>query len=1118
MPEAAAPDPHSQDAGTEGLRRQLLGATRVAVLFVAIVTSMALLGWLLGNDALIRISPVRGAAEMMPLTALLLLLSAAALALLLADGRSGSWTAVAGRWMAGAIALAGSLILVEYLAGIDLGIDRLLFPEAVQQRVERFPGRPAPSAAICFIAVGLALLLLDRETRRGGRPAQLLALVPGFFGLAVLAGYGYRQDPRLAPGMVETAFSPMAIHTAACFVALAIGILFARPERGFMPLFTGKDTGALIARRLLPAAILVPLFLGWLRLIGERAGLFGPATGVALFAVSTIVVLTVLIGWNAAVVRRIDMARDRAEAALRASEARYRTLVETSYEGIWVIDREGRTEFVNRRMPEMLGYGAGEMLGRPVFDFMREEDRPAAEQLLARRRAGLKEAHEFRLQHRDGSPVWLLMSSAPLQDEEGRYAGAMAMATDITERRHAAEELRQSEERFRSIFEDAGIGIVLADSEGRFLLTNAAMQRFLGYAAGELAGKRFTEITHPDDVDMDWGLFQEILAGNRRFYQIEKRYVRKDGQVVWGRLTGSVVRDAAGEYANAIGMVEDITARKALEEERSRLTAVLEATPDLVATADAGGQLRSLNRAGRELVGIGEQEELTRYAVSDIHPYPILSTILGEGIPAAIRDGVWSGETAVLTRDRREIPVSQVIIAHRGEAGEVEFLSTVIRDISERIRREEDERFLLEASRVMAASLDEEAILREVACMVARERADYCIVDRLDPDGTVRRPIAVHRDMEAQTALDELCGYVPVPGKGPGASAVLHTGTPERVVEVSDAWLAAVAIDDAHLALLRQLGLNSQLVVPIATRSRLIGTLTLARTHGSDPFDPDELQIAGELAARTAVAVENCRLYVESQDATRLRDEVLRVVAHDLRNPLATIGLTAELIREMLPEAMATERKQLELIDRSLDVADRLIQDLLDVARMQAGRLSVEMGSVRPVDLVREAVELHRPIAETKSLRFETELPSDLPPVPADRDRLLQVLANLIGNAIKFTPEEGRILVSAEAVPGAVRFSVADTGPGISREDQGRLFDPFWQAHPGGMGAGLGLPLARGLVEAHGGSMEVESEPGAGSTFSFTIPVAAGANTSAVSRTEPEDRGPAGSVPGRHDP
>jgi PAS domain S-box-containing protein len=961
----------------------------------------------------------------------------------------------------------------------------------VQQRVDRFPGRPAPTTAIGFVAVGLALLLLDLETRRGVRPAQLLALLAGLLGIAVLAGYGYRQDPRLAPGAVEATVTLMAVHTAACFIALAIGILFARPERGFMSLFTGTDTGALIARRLLPAAILVPLLFGWLRLIGERAGLYGPATGVVLFALSTIAALTVLIGWNAAVVRRIDHARDRAEVALRASEGRYRTLVETSYEGVWVIDREGHTEFVNRRMPAILGYAAEEMIGRPVFDFMFEEDRPTAEQLIERRRAGMEEAHEFRLRHRDGSPIWLLMSASPLQGDDGEYAGAMAMATDITDRKRAAEELRESEERFRSIFEDAGIGIVLADTGGRFLLTNAAIQRFLGYSADELAERRFTEITHPEDVDLDWGLFREIIAGERSFYQIEKRYVRKDGATVWGRLTVSVLRGAAEKDARAIGMVEDITARKGLEEERSRLTAILEATPDLVSTADVEGRIRSLNHAGRDMVGIGREEDVTRQTISDLHPPRALSTILGEGIPAAIRSGVWSGETALLARDGREIPVSQVIIAHRGETGEVEFLSTVMRDISDRIRREEDERFLLEASRVIAASLDEEEILREVARMVARERADYCVVDRLDPDGTVRRPIAVHRDREAQPAVDELSGYVPVPGQRPGASTVLHTGTAERVVEVSDAWLAAVAIDDAHLTLLRQLGLRSQIVVPIATHGRLLGALTLARARGSDLFDSDDIQLAEELAARTAVAVENCRLYLQSQEATRLRDEVLRVVAHDLRNPLATIGLTADLVREMLPESMATERRQLELIERSLQVADRLIQDLLDVARLQAGRLSVDVGSVGPADLVREAVDLHGPLAETKSLKLAAELPDDLPTIPADRDRLLQVLANLIGNAIKFTPEKGRIMVSAEAVPGAVRFSVADTGPGISREDQDRLFDPFWQAQPGGMGAGLGLPLARGLVEAHGGRMEVESEPGAGSTFSFTIPLAA---------------------------
>lgn len=1092
MAEPTSPGGAPVHPGRRPLQRALDGVTPAAGAFVLVVATMTLVGWLLESELLLRIVSDPTAGVMMPNTAIGLLLAGGALCLLRSAAADSPRARMLGRLMALLATALGLLVLLEYLAGIDFGIDRILFEEKVRRLVPINPGRPAPTTAVSFAVTGAALLLLDRELRGGLRPAQLLALIPGFLAIQGLTVYGYRQEALLSSGPeAPGVLTPMALHTAACFIALVLGILFARPDRGFASIFSGDDIGAFIARRLLPAAILVPLLLGWLRLAGEGAGLFGPATGVALFAVATMVAFTLLIGWNAAVLRRLDMARARAEDALRGSERRYRTLVETAYEGVWVIDTAGRTTFVNQRMSEMLGYAVEEMEGRPVFDFMEGRDRPIAERQLARRRAGVREVHEFPLRHRNGSPVWVLMSTSPLEDEHGGYAGALAMATDITERKRSVDETRESEARFRSIFERAGIGIVLADAEGRFLMTNPVMQRFLGYTAEELQGMRFTEITHPEDVDIDWSLFQELLSGTRDVYQIEKRYLTKAGHIVWGRLTGSLVRDASGGYANAIGMVEDITARKELEEERSRLTAVLEATPDFVGTADADGRVKSLNRAAREMVGIGLDEEVHSYRIADLHPPRALTEILGVGIPTAIREGVWTGETAVLTRDGREIRVSQVILAHRDASGRVAFLSTVLRDLSERIRREEDEGFLLEASSVLTASLEEEEIVEEICRLLATRRADFSIVHRLDGNGQHHRPAsAAHRRAAEQPLVEELAKYGSVGGRA-GVSAVLETGSPELVVEVTGAWLSAVATSDAHLALLRRLDVRSEIAVAIRAHGRTIGAITLGRTGESASFTETDLALVEELASRIAVAIENCRLYVESREATRTRDEVLRIVAHDLRNPLSTISLATGSVLRLLPESMSTERRQLQIVERSVQLSNRLIQDLLDVARMQAGRLTIEAGPIAARELAAEAVELHRDQASAASIELTAELPGELPRLFADHDRLLQVFANLIGNALKFTPEGGRITVRARLEDGAVRYSVRDTGPGISEEDQKHLFDPFWQARPGMMGAGLGLALARGIVEAHGGTMEVRSRMGEGSTFSFTIPLAA---------------------------
>jgi PAS domain S-box-containing protein len=1088
-------DRANTSTGESAARRRFHAAHGVAaaILLVVGLAVIVLVGWMIESESLIRPVTLRDASVMMPNTAVGLLLCGAALWLLRKERPRGALEVLSGRVLAAVVVALGLATLAAYATGTDSALDRLLFSDTVQRFAERFPGRPAPSSAVGFVVVGAALLLLDVGKRWRWPPTHFLALLAGILGIQALLSFAFRQEsvPAFAPaGTVEEYFTPMAAQTAVAFIILALGVLLARPQRGVLALLAGRDLGAFIAWRLLPAALLVPLLIGGLRAAGQWAGLYGTATGISLMVVATMATLTLLVGWNASVVHRLDRARARAEGALRHSEERYRRLVETSYEGIWMINREGRTDFVNGRMVEMLGTTIEEMMGRPLFDYIDEQDRGFAERFIQRRMAGINEAHEFRFRRSDGSPLWVLMSTSPVVDEQGRYAGALAMSTDITARRRDAEELRESEERFRSIFERSGMGIVLADSEGHLLTVNPAMRRFLGYAAGELEGKRFTEVTHSGDVELDWELFQELLGGSQDHYQIEKRYLRRDGGVVWGRLTTSIMHDVEGGAPQVIGMIEDINAWKELEEERTRLSAVLEATPDFIAIMEADGQVRSLNRAGREMVGIGETEDVRRYALSDFHPPASLSLLLGEAIPAAIRAGVWSGETAVLGRDGREVPVSQVLLAHRGDTGQVEFISTVIRNISARVRRAHDERFLLEASRVLAASLEEDQILGNLARLFAEHRADYVIIDRVDADGSVHDPIALHRNPAAQRLVDELASFPPLPGQRPGAAAVFRTGVPERVVEVTDAWLAATTSSASHLRLLRRLELRSQLVVPIQGH-RLVGAVTLARSGKSEPFDGHDLALANELAARTAVAVENCRLYVESRQATRTRDEVLRVVAHDLRNPLSTIALASASVLEVLPATMKSERRQLELVRRSVQLSERLIQDLLDAARMQVGRLSVKRKPLATGELVREALDLHRPLTKRKALQLADDCAADLPPIHGDRGRLLQVFGNLIGNAIKFTRDRGRITVQARESGDMVRFSVCDTGSGIAEEDLEQLFDPFWQARPGSAGAGLGLPLAKGIVEAHGGTMEVRSELGRGSTFSFTIPKAA---------------------------
>ena len=240
---------------------------------------------------------------------------------------------------------------------------------------------------------------------------------------------------------------------------------------------------------------------------------------------------------------------------------------------------------------------------------------------------------------------------------------------------------------------------------------------------------------------------------------------------------------------------------------------------------------------------------------------------------------------------------------------------------------------------------------------------------------------------------------------------------------------------------------------------------------------------------------EQVQLHKRLQRAVRARDETVGVVAHDLRNPVSAIKmLAAALMTGSEWEALSGERKErVRLIREAALQMDRLIQDLLDVTRVESGRLAINPEPLTTVALLDGALQTLRPLVEQAGLTLSTEVPSALPKVSADPERVGQVLSNLIGNAIKFTSAGGDIHVSASVQDAMVRVSVRDTGSGIAREQLPHLFERYWEGTPSlirAKGAGLGLPISKGIVGAHGGQLWVESEPGKGATFHFTLPIA----------------------------
>ncbi|HEX8271802.1 MAG TPA: ATP-binding protein [Longimicrobiaceae bacterium] len=401
--------------------------------------------------------------------------------------------------------------------------------------------------------------------------------------------------------------------------------------------------------------------------------------------------------------------------------------------------------------------------------------------------------------------------------------------------------------------------------------------------------------------------------------------------------------------------------------------------------------------------------------------------------------------------------------------------------------------FLAEASRVLGASIDHRVTLASLARLAVPELADCCIVDLLRDGGSTLRVGIAHVDpaMEALLCrpgsfdLDVLTPAHPV-------LRALRDAEPSLVEEVTPEMIDEAVLEGPRRDLLHRLAPRSVVVVPLQAGDDTIGALTLIVSESGRRYGEADLELALELARRASLAVENARLFRQAREAVQARDEVLSVVAHDLRNPVGTVIMAANLVLDEIPAGeRAFDRKYLGIIRRSAERMDRLIQDLLEVKRLETGKLVLER---RPDDLGRvlsESVEMLRPMAAAATLRLEEEVPPGLPRVLVDGLRVQQVLSNLVGNALKFTPVGGVITLRAEARGAEVQVSVADTGPGISPEQLPHVFGRFWQGgSKDGLGVGLGLAIAKGLVEAHGGRIWVESEPGHGTVFSFTVPVA----------------------------
>ncbi len=791
--------------------------------------------------------------------------------------------------------------------------------------------------------------------------------------------------------------------------------------------------------------------------------------------------------------------RKLSEEALKKSAEEYRNLVNNIPGMVYQARPDWSAEILSNS-EEVCGYSREDFQSKRInwSDIIHIDDKARVleeGQLLAEKPCSI--VQEYRVVAKDGSIQVVSDRKSSSFTEDGKFMRIDGVVYNISEHKKADNELKESEARFRALFEQAAVGVAQIETKtGRFVSVNQRYCDILGYSIEEMTKLSFHAISHPDDLRENLEKVELMLEGAIREFSLEKRYIRKNGSIIWVNLTVSPMWAPLEKPDYHIAVVEDITHRKQSEEELRKFSRAVEQTVSSVMITDTNGVIEYVNPTFTRISGysvdevIGKRPSISKSGKTSQEEYKNLWQTIKSG-------GEWQGEFHNRRKDGQEYWVSASISPIRRSDGVITHFLAIQEDITER--------------KLIEAALHQQneylSALHEISLgILSHHNLDDLLQSLIQRAGQLLNTPhgCIYIENKYKNALECRCGTGMLtqdqglqfePGEGL-AGKVWQTGRPLLIEDYQD-W-------DGRSPQFPDKNIRSVFGFPLLSGSQTIGVLVLVKDLDSDRlFNENDIEMLVRLAQLASISIVNAQLFAEAQEersaaerANAAKSIFLSSISHELRTPLnAILGFT-QLMRQS-GKLSSEQQEYIEIINRSGVNLLNLINDVLEFSKIESGRVTLHEKSFNLENMLDSIEEMSILRAREKGLLLNFERANDIPRyIHTDEVKLSHALTNLVINAIKFTQIGEvtlRVRSSSQTKNYAIlHFEVEDTGPGISPEDQAIIFNPFMQAANGHQiqeGTGLGLAISRQYVRLLGGDISVTSKLGQGSLFQFELTI-----------------------------